>query len=238
MGFYEIIEKYYDAIFPTKPAKVAFVERLASWHEVKSLLDIGSATGGFAAQIAEHIERIEAFDLDEQMVQRAKTIHQKENLHFRVGNMLDVDQLYAGQTFDMVTCFGNTLVHIKPNNVCKVFKRVKSLLDPNGVFILQILNYDYILGKGITTLPLIDNDIIRFERYYDLSDEQAILFQTKLEVKENDEAYHNVITLYPISKEAVTKGLKDAGFRDIECYKNYQGEAFGGEHLPLIIVAR
>ena len=57
-------------------------------------------------------------------------------------------------------------------------------------------------------------------------------------VKPRGEVIDNEITLYPIGKDALMAMLRDAGFLEIVCYKNYKKEACGGKHLPLILTCR
>ena len=145
MDFYQSIAKYYDYIFPLKTAQVDFTLKAAKEIDAVSILDIGCATGAFARKMGEHIGEVYAFDLDSDMVDIAKSKNQGSNVHFTDGNMLDIDELYSGKMFDMVTCFGNTLVHLSVEELEKVFAAIKAHL--NGVFLIQILNYDYILRE-------------------------------------------------------------------------------------------
>lgn len=237
MGFYESIVEHYDAIFPTRPNKIAFVDQLAASNGAQSLLDIGCATGSFAAAMAERLGRVEAFDLDASMINIAKSRHGDANPSFQVGNMLKVDELYPGQTFDIITCFGNTLVHIKPHEVQDVLEKVRSMLSNIGIFVLQILNYDHILNNDITELPLIDNPMVRFARHYTLG-KDSILFHTQLLVKVTQETHKSTIALYPILLSELLAGLDAAGFGQVTCYQSYKGDKEDGKHLPRIVVAK
>ena len=56
------------------------------------------------------------------------------------------------------TCFGNTLVHLQSIELMgKMLKGVFAVLKPGGHFLLQILNYDFILDEQVSELPLIDS---------------------------------------------------------------------------------
>ncbi len=160
------------------------------------------------------------------------------NLQVKQGNMLEIDKLYKGDSFDLITCFGNTLVHVGSENVPSVFRQVKGHLNDKGTFVLQILNYDYVYENKITSLPEIDNDVIRFDRYYRLGDKDSIDFKTILTIKESGKQLENSIPLYPIMKEQVLGWLDDAGFSDVTLYKNYKEDIYDGQHLPLIVVAK
>lgn len=238
MEFYSEIVKYYEAIFPLGTVKELFVKDKVSQNHYKTLLDVGCATGAFSATMAKYFTKVEAFDLDEDMIKRAKMFYKYNNLDYSVGNMLDIDGLYKEQRFDLITCFGNTLVHLKQDEIIKVLTSIKKHLAENGEFILQILNYDYVYEAGIKKLPPIDNDQVRFDRYYDLTNKHTIEFKTVLTVKSTKEQMNHCIVLYPIFKDDLDRWLEKAGFSNRLYYKNYKGESYDGKHLPLIVVAK
>lgn len=238
MSFYSEIVKYYEAIFPLKQPKEEFVRKIILGNSYDSLLDIGCATGALCGSMAKHLETVRGFDLDEAMVKRANMFYKYNNIDFKPGDMLKLDELYPEERFDMITCFGNTLVHVGKSNVAELFQSVARHLDDKGTFVLQILNYDYVLNEKIDVLPLIDNQVIRFDRYYENVSEEVLDFRTVLTVKETGEELENSIPLYPIHKSEVDGWLRDAGFDDITYYKNYNSEPYDGEHLPLILIAK
>lgn len=237
MSFYSEIVKYYDAIFPLNEVKEGFVRDMIISNNYGSLLDIGCATGSLCGAMAKHLDRVDGFDLDETMVARAQMFYKYNNLTFKVGNMLEIDNLYTDK-FDFITCFGNTLVHVGDENIPDLFKAIKGKLNDGGAFLLQILNYDHVFENKLDKLPLIDNERIRFDRFYSYNKDNSIQFRTVLTVKEDNSSVDNEITLYPIFKGNVDTWLSDAGFNTITYYKNYKGDLYDGKHLPLIVVAR
>ncbi len=85
------------------------------------------------------------------------------------------------------------------SNVYKNFKK-------GGLFIVQILNYEKILNEHITTLPLIDNEIIIFTRTYEFLDSH-IKFNTELFIKEENKKIKGSLTLYPITEDKIKELL-------------------------------
>ena len=236
MQFYKTIADYYDYIFPLKQPQLNFLNKLCSIYDIKTMLDIGCATGAMAAFMSDFIDEVSAFDLDESMINIAGKTHSGIKVKYQVGDMLCLDDLYEDSFFDMITCFGNTLVHLKPSDMQFLLHQIKKHL--NGIFVLQILNYDYIFNEKIRKLPVIDNDKITFKRYYDLKNPDKIGFKTILYIKQTDRRIENTITLYPIRKKELDTMLKNAGFDKIIYYRNYNEEGENGQHLPLIVVAK
>ena len=238
MDFYENLVNYYEKIFPPSAEQAVFIRKLTRNDPPESLLDIGCASGAFAYQMAAEVKQVEAFDLDMKMVRYAQEHYVAHNLHFRCANMLELSRIYGQQKFDVITCFGNTLVHLGQPEAADVLRQIKARLKAGGFFVLQILNYDHIFAEKITKLPLIENDRLSFERTYDLLSPQKILFKTRLLIKDRQQVIESSIPLYPLGKTELGEYLAQAGFSDIRFYKNYQGEAFEGRHIPLILAAR
>ena len=104
---------------------------------------------------------------------------------FLVADLVEIGATFSGKRFDAILCLGNTLVHLpSPREIGKFMKDAFALLHAGGALIFQIVNYDRALDKRITELPLIDNDVLQFERFYDFdSDAPRIRFRTRLKLK-------------------------------------------------------
>jgi SAM-dependent methyltransferase len=147
-----------------------------------------------------------------------------------------VSDFQPGQ-FDAVLCFGNTLVHLHTLDLMQqMLNGVYSVLKPGGQFLMQILNYDYILNENVTELPLIDTENIRFIRNYGLAENNPLIrFQTQLEIKKEDRIVSNETLLFALKSGELVSLLKTSGFKNIELFSNFKQETFGGKHIPLVV---
>lgn len=252
--FYSSISKYYAEIFPYQPVQLQFVKSRAGELEEKQLLDIGCATGELAIQLAKSGAIVTGIDLNEDLLSQAKgcsgfrtaDFSEREsefaspNLKFQKGNMLELKSDFQPDQFDGVLCFGNTLVHLQsPALVQQMLDGVFTVLKPGGHFLLQILNYDFILDETVTELPVIDTENIRFTRKYRFPESVALIqFQTELLIKSEVKTIENETPLLAIRSRQLTELLQNAGFSEIELFSNFKQEPFGGEHLPLVISCR
>jgi SAM-dependent methyltransferase len=241
MEFYSSISKLYRHIFPFNKAHLAFTQSFLDTRKPVDLLDVGCGVGDLSRAFANQNWKVEAIDYDLEMVRLAKIYNQgaEHKPSFHQMDMRQIEKHFAVDTFDVLSCFGNTLVHLQNDEEIKMFLQgAREVLKDKALLLIQILNYDYILDKQIDTLPLIDNDVLRFERSYKHYDDSKIDFVTKLTDKEENVSIDNCIQLYPIRMQKLNSLLQEVGFREVEFYSNFKKEPAGGKHIPLVVKAR
>lgn len=234
--FYTSISKYYSEIFPYNPMQLNFVQNCVGNLEKKQILDIGCATGELAFQIAEHDANVIGIDLNEDLLNQAKSKKVHSRLQFQNGNMLELNSDFDKEKFDAVLCFGNTLVHLPTIDlISEMLNGILAVLKPGGKFLMQILNYDYIIKEQITELPEIETENIKFIRKYKFEKNNPVIhFQTKLEIKKENITLSNETPLFALQSKDLVKLLKKAGFKNIQLFSNFKQDSFGGKHLPLV----
>jgi SAM-dependent methyltransferase len=130
-----------------------------------------------------------AFDFDPEMVRLASEKVGSTGLFTLNSLICGPWELISRRARSMV-CF--VLGYLGSSAIGRRFINVLSaafnVLKPGGTLAIQILNYDFILESSMTRLPLIENETIRFERYYEFSSGQAgplVDFITKLTIKKD-----------------------------------------------------
>ncbi len=238
--FYSSVSGYFDEIFPLNPVQLEFVRsELGSLDELY-FLDVGCSTGKLADELGRMGALGVGIDLNEEMIRGAKEKFSSATLSFKKLNMLDISRAFPDNYFDAVLCFGNTLVHLDSGTEVRHFlNQVVRLLKPGGKFLLQILNYDYILDQEISELPVIETSQIRFTRHYVLPrpGQAKIGFRTSLKDKLNSRELENNVSLLPIRKKELEKLLLVAGFRKLTFYSGFGREPYAADRLPLVVVA-
>jgi glycine/sarcosine N-methyltransferase len=237
--FYSSISKYYAEIFPYNPVQLQFVTGYAGNLAGQQILDIGCATGELAFQLAKSGAEVTGIDLNEDLLQQAKAGKAHPKLTFQKGNMLELKSDFQAESFDTVLCFGNTLVHLTSQKlILDMLRGVYTVLKPGGNFLLQILNYDYILSESVTKLPLIETENIKFIRHYHFAENSPmIIFQTELHLKKENEVIFNETPLFALKSNELRNLLELAGFESVELFANFKKEPYGGNHLPLVVNA-
>jgi glycine/sarcosine N-methyltransferase len=237
--FYSSISEYYHEIFPFTPSQLGFTSKHTAGLEGKNILDIGCATGELAYQLAKAGAVVTGIDLNEDLLFQAKTKKVAPYLIFQKGDMLELESDFRPHQFDAVLCFGNTLVHLSSDQqIYTMIRGVHAVLKPKGVFLLQILNYDYILSEKVTQLPVIETSGIKFIRNYLIEDDNPVIrFRTELHIKKANRVIYNETPLLALQSHQVKDLLTEAGFPDISLFASFKEEPFGGKHLPLVLKA-
>lgn len=237
--FYTSISEYYHEIFPYNPVQQKFVNSVTGGVSGKKILDIGCATGELAFELAKSGAAVTGIDLNEDLLKQAEINKNHPDLNFRKGDMLRLKKDFSAKEFDHILCFGNTLVHLHSEKLVEeMLNGVFSVLKPGGYFMLQILNYDYILSEPVESLPLIETENISFIRKYIFEKNNPLVkFNTELHLKKTNTIISNETLLLTLKSSSLKNLLSDAGFAGIELYANFMEHPFGGKHIPLVAKA-
>ena len=224
--FYNQIAEKYDFIFPLSPAHKTF---FASELHGKTILDVGAATGNLTAYLSSQGYEVTAIDLSERLIAKAA----EKGVTVQQLNMLAIDEL---PTFDNIVCIGNTLPHLDSKTSVQLFlQKAYGQLTQGGKLVLQLVNIQKYFaqqqGDYLGNLPLIENDKVKFERYYYLNEEGKIRFKTIL-----DDTIKNEELLQPIFADQLTQWLTQIGFQAINLYSNFKKDPFDKEKSMALIV--
>jgi len=224
--FYNQIAEKYDFIFPLSPAHKTF---FASELHGKTILDVGAATGNLTAYLSSQGYEVTAIDLSERLIAKAA----EKGVTVQQLNMLTIDEL---PTFDNIVCIGNTLPHLDSKTSVQLFlQKAYRQLTQGGKLVLQLVNFQKYFaqqqGDYLGNLPLIENDKVKFERYYYLNEEGKIRFKTIL-----DDTIKNEELLQPIFADQLTEWLTQIGFQAINLYGNFKKDPFDKEKSMALIV--
>ncbi len=176
MAFYSKFAHYYDSIFPFKQPAFDFLKSYVS-SSMKNVLDVGCGTGHYTAAFAKTGLNSTGIDLDEAMIDYA--ISHYQGAQFHAMNMLDIESL--NQQFDLIFCIGNTLAHLTKPELHQFLHAVYNALSPNGTWIFQVRNWDYVLQNDIYEFPLLTaDDRVQFTRTYTDITKDSLQFNTRL----------------------------------------------------------
>jgi SAM-dependent methyltransferase len=242
MEFYDAIAHAYDAIFPFSPAQKAFVLKHLVNPSDSSVLELGCAAGSLSIELAQSCNHVCGIDIDRKLLDLAeqKNAVRGRRAELMEADMLDVREYCEPDSLDAAVSFGNTIVHLcDTRQILTLFRKVREVLKDGSPFLMQIINYDRILDDHVESLPVIERDSIRFERFYRyLGDEHLIEFNAVLTDAHTCGVSRQSVKLYPLRKDELQHLLETSGFTQISWYGGFDFSELTPESLPLVVSAR
>lgn len=234
MSFYKILTPYYDQIFPANKNTQQFIS--ANFQKGGKILDVGAGTGNMALALANEGFIVTATEPEERMAEeiRKKALARNISLNVETKTMQQLAQF--ADTYDGIYCIGNTLAHLRDLEEIDQFLQLSySKLNENGVFILQIVNFQRVLVNRELSFPVIKNENFEFQRHYELAD-RNVLFTTALITEGKTKS--NTISLYPATANQLLPLLQSCGFKEISTYGNFSNSPYSIDTPALIVIAK
>ncbi len=218
------------------PARLArempFFEKIIADKQIKSILDIGCATGNHARAFAELGITVTAVDPSEEMLRIAKETSPGINPVFEFGGL---GIFLPDGKYDMAVILGNTATLTESlekfeEAICDLYQKLIS----NGALIIQIVNYDKIIKQQILAFPAMkkkrgDTEYI-FLREYRMVEGCPELTVATVEMR-GDEIKHRFehTRHIPLNSERFADILSRAGFITVKFYEDYNYTPFNAE---------
>ena len=214
-----------------------------------SVLDLGCGTGEHCRFLATEGFEVVGLDRSEAMLSKAMEVASPANLVFVSGDVRSIRES-IDRRFGGALCLGNTLANVTSSeDLESTFVSCNQILEKEGLFVFQILNYVRIRENGIRHLPLnfrqdAGREII-FLRLMDLQTDGTVRFcpttmvydpesDPPLQVRES-----KIINLHAWTLEKVKPLLEKAGFIVVGIYGDMTFGTYRPESSPdLVIVAK
>ncbi len=198
-------------------------EQLLETYKPKRILDVGCGTGGEAITLASMGYSLVGIDGSDRLIEIAhnKAKDREVEVEFNVDDMTVLESI-SDESVDMIICRGNTLPHLLTmENMKSCIKSFKRVCSPNGLLILQWLNYDLIKKTRKRQVGITGNETAIFHRFYDFISEDQITFNTVIMNYESSWKSEWIsTTLRPWSADDVGMLLVQGGWSDLEIASN------------------
>ncbi|MCU0520823.1 MAG: class I SAM-dependent methyltransferase [Anaerolineae bacterium] len=221
MSFYTEFAETYESIFPFSGAVYALLRRHLPVAPAR-VLDIGCGTGHYAGALAAEGYVALGIDLDPAMV--AYALAHYPAAEFRLLDMREIASLDG--TFDLVACVGNTAAHLPQGQFVRFVDAVNQVRTPGAPWILQVMNWDYVLMQDQVTFPVVEGTggATFYRAYRDITPTQ-VTFTTRLELS-GRVVFEDAVALYPMTSDEIIRMHRARGYDVVEHLGSYSGAPF------------
>ncbi len=213
------------------------------------VMDTACGTGHHAIALASLGFQVSGSDLFPEMVSLADANAKAagEKVTFRTAGFGNISESFKQPgEFDAVLCLGNSLPHVDSNqDMKKALLDFKDLLRPGGMLLLQMRNFDLVMGEKKRWMePQSVKDGSTewlFLRFYDFETDGKIQFNILSLHRQANAPWQTQLTsthLLPIHSEKLKAELTSLGFRDIALYGNLAAEPYKADSSgDLVLIA-
>lgn len=204
------------------------------------VMDTACGTGHHAIALANLGFQVSGSDLFPEMVGLADANAKAagKRVTFRTAGFGNISEIFRQQAeFDAVLCLGNSLPHVSSGlDLKKTLQDFKDLLRPGGLLLLQMRNFDLVMGEKKRWMePQSVKDGATewlFLRFYDFEADGKIQFNILSLHRKANAPWQTQLTsthLLPIFSEQLKVELTLLGFRDIKLYGNLAAEPYAAD---------
>ncbi len=227
---YDDITDIYTQIFPLNRAFLDFIPEFL--HKPgASVLDLGCGPGDYVDALSKEGFQAVGIDSSQKMIQQAQANKQGA---FYPYSFTDIHKLTGG--FDLAFCIGNSLSYL-PNPLLEPFLTdLFRLLNPDGYFVLQLVNWDKIIANGTPDFPVKTlADGSTFHRRYEWVSPSRVIFHTAIRSPEGKLQGSWADPLDAKPSTLIAPALQAAGMELAGQFGDYQKSEFDPHSSPAYI---
>lgn len=216
---YSQFAAWYDRIFPYSATVFTFLQTHCG-AACGPILDLGCGTGEYCAAWTALGVQATGIDSDAAMIAKARERAPQAAFH-----VLDLREFPSVPgPWGLISCIGNTAAHVQQSDFWACVDAVAATLAPGGRWIVQVMNWDFVLGRTEHTFPLTIDDAV-FHRAYEEITETRVIFSTALDVG-GERIFAERFPLYPIRTADMIAGHQQRGFSLCAHTGDYMGRTY------------
>ncbi len=240
--FYDNIAADYDEMTRYTARLHSEKEKLAAWidrYAVRTVLDAACGSGLHAILLSEMGVKVTAADISHHMLEKARNNAKSAGVTVEwVYSAMQKLSENINTRVNAVLCLGNSLPHLLPGKDLEAaVAGFYNMLEPGGVAVIQILNYQRILQRKDRIIGIHRQGENEYIRFYDFLGE-TVRFNILTVHSEGERVSQQLLSteLYPYRRKELDKALRLSGFKNLEFFGNMQFAEFDEEKSPNLVV--
>jgi len=244
-GFYDGLARDFDRMTAFDQRLVSerpFYRLLVEHHRIATALDAGAGTGFHSILLSMLGVQVTAVDLSPAMLEALEHRASEQGLAITSlqSSFRELPARFRGPV-DAVVCMGNTLAHtLTDDELLQTLAMFRSLINPGGVLLVQVLNFDRILADRESVQSIRESDGITYMRAYDFRDDHLVFNVRIIDQRgATVEERHSSMPLKPWTSQHLMRQTTAAGFCNVKAYGSIALDRFTpASSKDLVLVAQ
>ncbi|MDI6784186.1 MAG: methyltransferase domain-containing protein [bacterium] len=245
---FDLASEYYDLMIDWNARlarEMPFYQSLFGKYRIKTVLDCACSTGRHAVAFAKSGYAVVGSDISYEMLEIAQqhANKEKEAVDFVHADFKRLSE-YIPCQFDAVICVGNSLVQLQnQKEVLTTLHQMRNALNPNGILIIQILNFQRLINQHLAPMPLrtarVKGKELLFLRLYSFPTKQKARLNVITLAKHHGkwEMNQHTTEMMWLTKPGLQNSLRSVGFRNLHFYGDFKFSPFNENTSSDLIIA-
>jgi glycine/sarcosine N-methyltransferase len=241
-NFYDQIARSYDGMTSFNDRLIKerkYFQSILKNYSISTAIDAGAGTGFHSILLASLGVDVTAVDISQNMLHNLTQHAREMNLTIKTRRcgFTDLRNKFRTPT-DAVFCMGNSLAHLLTRGeLQRSIRNFHEILNPGGILVVQILNYNRILKQKERILNVRESGGKTFVRFYDFLPKN-IRFNILTIDRNISPPEHQLqsVELRPIQAQELRTVLYSAGFSSLRIFGNIQRHPFVSSRSSDIII--
>ena len=216
--------------------ELPFLQKLLGTRKSARILDLACGSGRHATALAQLGHEVTGLDASQGMIDAAIHLTSKEEatVQYLVGDMQKLLNLVEAP-YDLIMCLGNSLA-LLPNIATLKFtlQGVHTLLEPSGMFIAQILNFEEIHHSHFRFFPmksgiLTTGQHVVFARFFEPFTDSTKAMLVFAGFIRQEKTWTTKVTTHEVlqlDQQILKLILREASFQETNFFGGYDGSEF------------
>ena len=239
----EFLAEYYDELYPVNENQKVFFQTLAASSTFSpKYLRIGCGTGIFESQIAKAGFDVTGIEPTTELVKSASIRYKTPTMSVRFFQMSSSEMInFLGKNFyNIVACLDDKILfHATEETMIKFFQDSFTLLQKNGLLVLQLPNFAYYEKQKKIVLPI--RQSIRSKIIGNIITDKKNVAYLSLNLEASNGRIYNLLKneqIYCLTTDKIKKFAKKTGFSSITFYQDYFMNPITADSKTLICVIK
>ncbi|MFZ0390554.1 MAG: methyltransferase domain-containing protein [Calditrichia bacterium] len=216
------------------------LQNLINRFAFKTVLDAACGSGVHAILLAELGTQVTGTDISAEMLEKARENSRRKKVEIEwIQAPMQSLTKKINKRYEAVICLGNSIPHLlSTTRLEAALQNFSDLLNPGGILILQLLNYQKILQERERIIGIRRSGNTTYIRFYDFMEELLRFNILTIRWEENRPRHQLAGTLlHPWQKDTLDKSLQKAGFNEMQFWGNLKLDKFDPQHSPNLVIS-